>query len=398
MPINKGITLFSTISTVIILIYIERRNKMKLLIEKNVLLESLSNVVRAVSPRNIIPILNGIMFDLNEDGLYLTASDSDIIIRNFIPKEKIKNIVETGKIIIQSKYLLEIIKKMPNTDINIEVIDGLKIIISTDATVYNLNCLNSDDYPNINLETVNNPIVLNSSILKEMISQTLFAISTQESRPLLTGLNIKINGNVMECVTTDSYRLAKKTIVLNDNYNTTDIVIPGKNIQEFDKILNEEADVEIHLFNNKVLFVYNNYIFQTSLLSGNYPNTSNLIPADFSFVISTNLDNFYSAIDRAALLTQNKDKNLINMKTENNDIVITSFASEIGKSEERILVSKNTSEDISISYSAKYMLDALKTFKEDDLIILMNGDSKPIILKNAKDESLIQLILPIKTY
>ena len=167
---------------------------MKLIIEKNVLLESVSNVIRAVSPRNIIPILNGIMFDLNDDGLYLTASDSDIIIRNFIPKDKIKNIVETGKIIIQSKYLLEIIKKMPNTDINIEVIDGLKIIISTDNTVYNLNCLNTDDYPNINLETVNNPIVLNSSILKEMISQTLFAVSTQESRPLLTGLNVKING------------------------------------------------------------------------------------------------------------------------------------------------------------------------------------------------------------
>ena len=76
---------------------------MKLIIEKNVLLESVSNVIRAVSPRNIIPILNGIMFDLNDDGLYLTASDSDIIIRNFIPKDKIKNIVETGKIIIQSK-------------------------------------------------------------------------------------------------------------------------------------------------------------------------------------------------------------------------------------------------------------------------------------------------------
>ena len=371
---------------------------MKLIIEKNVLLESVSNVIRAVSPRNIIPILNGIMFDLNDDGLYLTASDSDIIIRNFIPKDKIKNIVETGKIIIQSKYLLEIIKKMPNTDINIEVIDGLKIIISTDNTVYNLNCLNTDDYPNINLETVNNPIVLNSSILKEMISQTLFAVSTQESRPLLTGLNVKINGNVMECVTTDSYRLAKKTIILNDTYNSFDIVIPGKNIQEFDKILTEDADVEIHLFGNKVLFVYNNYIFQTSLLSGNYPNTSNLIPDDFEFVITTNLDNFYSAIDRAALLTQNKDKNLINMKTSGEELIITSFASEIGKSEESILVSKNTTQDISISYSAKYMLDALKTFKEEDLIILMNGDAKPIIMKNAKDESLIQLILPIKTY
>ena len=91
---------------------------MKLLIEKNILLESLTNVMRAISPRNIIPILNGVMFDLTEEGLYLTASDSDLTIRNFIPKENIKNIYKTGKIIIQSKYLLEIIRKLPNTDIS----------------------------------------------------------------------------------------------------------------------------------------------------------------------------------------------------------------------------------------------------------------------------------------
>ena len=371
---------------------------MKLIIEKNILLESLSNVIRAVSPRNIIPILNGVMFDLKEEGLYLTASDSDLVIRKFIPSDKIKSIEETGKIIIQSKYLLDIIKKMPNSDINIEVIDGLKIIISTENTVYNLNCLSTEDYPNINLETVNNPIVLNSSILKELFSQTLFAISTQESRPLLTGLNIRINGNVMECVTTDSYRLAKKTIVLDADYETHDIVVPGKNIQEFDKILTDEEEVKINLFNNKLLFEYNGYLFQTSLLSGQYPNTSNLIPTDFEYILTTNLDNFYSAIDRAALLTQNKDKNLINMKTVGNELDITSFDSEIGKSEESVAISKNNDNDIAISYSAKYMLDALKTLKDDELIILMNGDSKPIILKNAKDESLIQLILPIKTY
>ena len=96
--------------------------------------------------------------------------------------------------------------------------------------------------------------------------------------------------------------------------------------------------------------------------------------------------------------TEYKDKNLINMKTVGNELVITSFASEIGKSEESVAISKNNDNDIAISYSAKYMLDALKTLKDDELIILMNGDSKPIILKNAKDESLIQLILPIKTY
>ena len=134
------------------------------------------------------------------------------------------------------------------------------------------------------------------------------------------------------------------------------------------------------------------------MLSGQYPNTSNLIPTDFEYILTTNLDNFYSAIDRAALLTQNKDKNLINMKTAGNELVITSFASEIGKSEESVAILKNNDKDITISYSAKYMLDALKTLNDDELIILMNGDSKPIILKNAKDDSLIQLILPIKTY
>ena len=239
---------------------------------------------------------------------------------------------------------------------------------------------------------------MNSSILKELFSQTLFAISTQESRPLLTGLNIRINGNVMECVTTDSYRLAKKTIILDADYGTYDIVVPGKNIQEFDKILTDEENVKINLFSNKLLFEYNGYLFQTSLLSGQYPNTSNLIPTDFEYILTTNLENFYGAIDRAALLTQNKDKNLINMKTAGNELVITSFASEIGKSEESVAISKNNDKDITISYSAKYMLDALKTLNDDELIILMNGDSKPIILKNAKDDSLIQLILPIKTY
>ena len=371
---------------------------MKLLIEKNVLLESLTNVMRAISPRNIIPILNGVMFNLTDDGLYLTASDSDLTIRNFIPKSKIKNISETGKIIIQSKYLLEIIRKLPNTDINIEVVDGLKIIISTENTVYNLNCLDTEDYPNISLDEVEKPIVINSKDLKQVINQTLFAVSTQESRPLLTGINFKLNGNILECVATDSYRLAKKTLTLNETYESYNVVIPGKNINELDKLLTDDSTVEIHLFDNKVLFKYEEYLFQSSLLSGTYPNTNNFIPDDFEIIITTSLNDYYAAIDRAALLTQNKDKNIIKMDTDKNDLTITSSSSEIGKSEETVTINKNTDKNISISFSAKYMLDALKTFEEDELIILLNGDSKPIILKSATDESLIQLILPIKTY
>lgn len=372
---------------------------MKFTIDKNILLESLVNVVRAINPKNIIPILNGIKFELTSEGLNLIASDSDLTIKSFIPNSDIKSIDEEGTIIIQSKYIIDIIRKLPSDEINIEVIDGLKIRIYTDNSQYNLNCLNTEDYPQIILEDSINPIVIKSDILKSMIRQTIFAVSLQESRPLLTGLNLKINENRMEVVATDSYRLAKKTITLDETYpENIDITIPGKNINEFDKIMSDDEDVEIHLFSNKILFKYKNILFQSSLLNGNYPNTSNLIPNEFEIIINSSLNDFYASIDRAALLTQSKDKNIVRMETNNDDLNISSYASEIGKVEDRIKVRKNTEKNIAISFSAKYMMDALKTFNEDELLILLNNDSSPIILKSIKDESLIQLILPIKTY
>ncbi len=373
---------------------------MKFSIKKNIILEQLTNVSKAISLKNIIPILNGIKFELTKEGLLLTASDSDLTIESFIPSDKIENINTTGEIIIQSKYLLDIIKKMPSDVINFEVVDGLKVLIYSEQSQYNLNCLNSLDYPKIDLVDADNHITLKALDLKKMIKQTIFAISTQESRPLLTGINVKINGNVLECVATDSYRLAKKTIILSEDFDEPiNIVIPGKNISELDKIINdEEKDVEIHIFTNKILFKYDNIKFQSSLLNGSYPNTSNFIPKEFVHIVNTNLSDFFASIDRAALLTQSKDKNLVKMDLSGNELCISSYASEIGKVEDRISVTRNVSDDISISFSAKYMMDALRTFDDEEIIIFMNSDSKPLVLKSATDESLIQLILPIKTY
>ena len=154
----------------------------------------------------------------------------------------------------------------------------------------------------------------------------------------------------------------------------------------------------MHVFSNKILFKYKNIIFQSNLLSGTYPNTSNLIPTDFAIIVNTNLNSYYSAIDRAALLTQSKDKNIVKMKIKNNNMVINSYASEIGKVEEKLEVESSSDANIDISFSAKYMLDALKTMKDDEILILLNGEVKPIVIKSVTDESLIQLILPIKTY
>ena len=147
---------------------------MKFTIEKNVILENLMNVARAISTKNVIPILNGIKFELKEEGLYLTASDSELTIKSFIENKEIKNVESLGNIIIQSKFIVDIIRKMPEDLINFEVVDGLKIKISSGASEYNLNCLDSSEYPAIKLDEHKNPIIINSDLFKTIIILKLF--------------------------------------------------------------------------------------------------------------------------------------------------------------------------------------------------------------------------------
>ena len=374
---------------------------MKIKIKREVLLENLNKVSKAISTKNLIPILSGIKFDLTKKGLTLTASDNDITIQSFIPIEEDNMVIEKeGSIIIQGKYILDIVRKLPEEYINIEVIDELKILISSGNSEFNLNGINQKEYPNISLENSKNLVKIRSDEFKLLINQTAFATSNDESRPILTGINIKIVGDILECSATDSYRLAKKEIKLSssatENYN---IIIPGKNVIEFMKIMNDsEEELEIHIFNNKVLFKQENLLFQSRLISGNYPNVNNLIPNDSFLKITANLSDLYDVIDRASILTSDKEKNIVTLSTKKEMLIVKSASAEIGRVEEKMAISKNTDEDIKISFSAKYMMDALKSFNGDTVEFSFVGEVKPIIIKDTNDEKLIQLVLPIRTY
>ena len=372
---------------------------MKWTIEKNVILEALNNVTKALSQRTTIPVLNGIVFDVSEKGIELLASDSELTIKVLISHKNIKMLEGKGRIIIQSKYFVDMIRKMPSENIDFELEDNLKIKISTPNNQYRLNCYNPSDYPNINMEKSDDAINIKSEVLREIINQTSYALSTQEVRPLLTGINFKINGDILECICTDSYRLSKKNIKLDVPCNKqVNIVIPGRSINELEKIIAEDDNVEIYVFTNKILFVYKNIYVQSNLLSGSYPETSHFIPNDFAYMINLNMKEFYDAVDRAALLAQNKEKNIIKMHIQDKDMVITSTSNELGNAEEKLHIDSNNKEKIEVSFSSKFMMDALKVIKEDNILLLLNTDDKPILIKPVTDESLTELILPIKTY
>lgn len=372
---------------------------MKMLIEKNILMEGLNCVSKALSTRNIIPVLNGIKFELNKDGLYLTATDNDITIQTFIEKKNIKSIEETGCTIIYGKTLLNTISKLKNVDILVENFENNEVSFKTQSGgTYAFPCFNQEDFPNIKLEEVKSPIKLDSQKFKEIINKTSFACSLQESRPLLTGVNIKLIGNIFECVATDSYRLSKETINLNETYNENiNMVIPARNINELVKTIDKESELEIHVFQNKALFKFENIIFQTSLLNGTYPNTDNSIPNEFKHKIKANLKDLYSLLDTASSLTQSKDKNIVDMEISGNDLIIRAASTE-GKGKDKIIINNETNNNIKISFSVKYMMDALKVLDNEEIYILLNGEISPIILKDTNNDELIELILPMKTY
>jgi len=373
---------------------------MKLKIKKDLLLDGLTKVSKAISTKNLVPVLAGIKFELEKNGLTLTASDNDITIQVFLEKNEDMSIENEGSIIIQGRYILDIVRKLPDEFINIEVVDDLKIIIYTENSEFNLNGINKNEYPNINLEGSKNPILISSRVFRSIINQTSFASSSDESRPILTGINFKIMGNMLECNSTDSYRLARKLIQLtetvDENYN---IVIPSKNLLEFIKIMDDSEDsLELHIFNNKVLIKYQNLLFQSRLISGTYPNTANLLPDEFLLNIKANINDLYSVIDRASILTSDKEKNIVTFEIDNNKLYVRSSAAEIGRVEEKMIIEKNNNENLKISFVAKYMMDALKSFDDEKVEISFVGEVKPIILKSEKDDGLVQLVLPIRTY
>ncbi|MFI3306999.1 MAG: DNA polymerase III subunit beta [Mycoplasmatota bacterium] len=371
---------------------------MKLKIKQNIIMEHLNYVIKGISNKNLIPIYNCIKLELKDEGLYLLSTDSDIVIKTFIPKKDIEEVIELGEVVISGKYIYEIIRKLSGF-INIEEVVDSKLFIFTDNSSFNLNCNPASDYPDIDLEGTKTPIILRKKVFKTIISEIAYAASTREDN-IYTGINLKINQDNLECISTDSHRLALKRIKLTETIeNSINIIIPTKNLNELIKLFKEEdGELELHIFNNKIIFKFDDIIFKTSLINGKYPDVSKLIPNEFSLTMTTNLNDYYDAIDRASLLTKESEKNTIKFESKNNKVIISSTIPEIGRVEETIEVNKDRNEEIKIAFNSKYMIDALRVLESENIQLLFNGDIKPIIIKTPDNESLIQLIVPIKTY
>lgn len=369
---------------------------MKFAINRSQLLNTLNIVSKAVSSKNPLVILRGIKFDLTNDGLTLTASDSDLSIVSKIAIENNITIFETGSVVLDARYITEIVRKISSDIIELETIEENVLNIHDSYSNFSLNCMVATDYPNIEFNYGSSDLKLSSLDLSSLINQTSFAASDKETRPILTGINLKAHDHLLEAVATDSYRLAKKIIEIDSDCNF-DVTLPAKTLNEINKIIENESNVEIKVSESKVIFIFKSTVISTRVIAGAYPNTSKLIPTNFEYTLNTLAPNLISAIDRASLLSSDRN-NIVKLSMKQDRVSISSRSQEVGSATETISSFNYNGVNLDISFTSKYVLDAVKSLGCDEIVILFNGDMKPFIIKSKNDESCIQLVLPVRTY
>ncbi len=374
---------------------------MNITIKKDRLIHSVNESLRAVASKTPLPILTTLKLFVSDQGLTVTGSDSDITIESFVPVEEEENqIIEInslGEICLNARIFSEIIRKLPSDTIKIEVKDNFQTIIKSGKSEFKINGLDAINYPRLPSLENSKSYQLPTDLLKTIIRQTVYAVSTSETRPILTGVNWRVENEQLICGATDSHRLSKKTISFESSENIN-IIIPGKSLDEFSKLLSDDNEVvEISFTPNQILFKAKNILFYSRLLEGNYPDIERLIPIDRSTSLKLNTKDLLHAIDRASILARENRSNTVKLMTTVGSIEISSNTPEVGDVVEDVQLVQMNGDEVTISFNAKYMMDALKTVEGDEVEIHFTGTMRPFVLNGENDETLIQLILPVRT-
>ncbi|WP_340279025.1 DNA polymerase III subunit beta [Staphylococcus coagulans] len=377
---------------------------MEFSIQRDYFITQLNDTLKAISPRTTLPILTGIKIDAKNEGIVLTGSDSEISIEITIPNqvdgEEIVNVTEPGSVVLPGRFFVDIIKKLPGREVKLSTNEQFQTLITSGHSEFNLSGLDPDQYPLLPQVSSEDALQLPVKVLKNVIAQTNFAVSTSETRPVLTGVNWLIQENELICTATDSHRLAVRKLKLEDEeIGDKNVIIPGKALAELNKIMTEsEAHIDIFFASNQVLFRVGNVNFISRLLEGHYPDTSRLFPENYEIKLALDNSDFYHAIDRASLLAREGGNNVIKLSAGDEQVELSSTSPEIGTVKEEVTANEVEGGNLKISFNSKYMMDALKAIDNDEVEVEFFGTMKPFILKPKDDDTVTQLILPIRTY
>ena len=372
-------------------------------INKSFFLQALNATKRAISSKNAIPILSTIKIEVHAQHIILTGSNGQISIENTIPVSNENAgllITSPGAVLLEANFFINIISSLPDVSLDFTEIDHHQIVLTSGKSEITLKGKDVDLYPRLLEMTTENPLVLKTKLLKSIISETAFAASLQESRPILTGVHMVLSEQKeFKAVATDSHRMSQRKLTLENTSANFNMVIPSKSLREFSAVFTDDIEtVEVFFSDSQVLFRSDYISFYTRLLEGNYPDTDRLLTNSFETEVTFNTAALRSAMERAYLISNATQNGTVKLEITSDSISSHVNSPEVGKVNEELDSISQSGSDLTISFNPTYLIEALKALKSETVMIRFISPVRPFTLMPGDDtENFVQLITPVRT-
>lgn len=363
-------------------------------------MNAVQHVIRAVAVNSPIPILAGINIQAHADGIIFTASNTSMTIQSMIPQDGVSVTVRrTGTVVIPSRYFYDVIRKLNDEMIVLEIKEQLILTVRSGHSQIRLCGMDSTEFPSINDGEQYPPkkIRINNALFKSIIKQVAIVASTSETRPVLTGVSLDCNNDSLTLVGTDGVRIASRTLHIENNTNESfNVIIPAKNLYEVSKILSNVDEItEIEVSNNRVRFIANGLKVESALIEGTFPSIKNVIPQSYSCEILVDKARLLTAVECVTVLAS---ESVIRLVAGTDKLKLLSRTAEIGDIENEVPLLEMSGEEFIISLKGKYFIDILRNSDCASVRIRFTGRTSPIVLlPNDSPMSTLFLITPVRT-
>lgn len=365
---------------------------MKLSFQQDALLNGINIVLKAVPSKTTMAILECILIDATANEIKLTANDMELGIETKIEG----SILEKGKIALDAKLFSEIIRKLPGGDstVTIESDSKFNTVITSENSVFKIQGKDGEEFSYLPYIEKEKYICLSQFTLKEVIRQTIFSISPNDSNKMMTGELFEVNDNELKVVSLDGHRMSIRKIELKDHYDDIKVIVPGKTLSEISKILTGDNEKEVLIFfgTNHILFEFDTTIVVSRLIEGEYFKISQMLSNDYETKVTLNKRQFLDNIERATILIRENDKKpvIFNIMDETMQLKLNS---SFGTMDAEIMIHK-MGKDIMIGFNPKFLIDALRIIDDEEVTLYLMNPKSPCFIKDEA-ESYIYLILPV---
>ena len=368
---------------------------MKIVCYKDKILKAINSVVKGVATKTTMPILEGILIQTNDNEIKLTTYDLEIGIEYVMECE----VKEQGSTVVNAIMFSEIIRKLPDTEIYISVNDKNLLEIECEGSLYKLATMNPDEFPELPKIEIENSIEVDQNVLKNMIRKTIFAVSSEESRPIFTGCLFEIENNKLSLVAVDGFRLALRSIYLNKQTNNFSAVIPGKTLNEVNKIISDSFEpIKIGVAKNQALFEMDNCKVVTRILDGEFLNYKNVIPSNWETRVKAEKSSLQNSFERVSLISsssvEKEKKYPVKVQVDIGKVVI-SCTNQTGDAKEELYVATE-GKNLEAGFNPKYFLDSLKAIDDEEVYVEFGTSISPCLIKSVENNDYTYMILPIR--